>query len=33
MSAVDVSRCYDDILGANIKSLNIGVPLTTVNST
>lgn len=33
MSAVDVSRCYDDVLGANIKSLNIGVPLTTVNST
>ena len=28
MSTVDVSRCYDNILGANIKTLNIGVPLT-----
>ena len=27
MSAVDVSRCYDPVLGANIKVLNIGVPL------
>lgn len=26
MATIDVSRCYDDILGANIKKLNIGVP-------
>ena len=32
MSAVDISRCYDKTLGANIKYLNIGVPLTTVSS-
>lgn len=28
MSAVDISRCYDNVLGSNIKVLNIGVPLT-----
>lgn len=27
MATVDVSRCYDDVLGANIKKLILGVPL------
>lgn len=27
MATVDVSRCYDDVLGANIKKLVLGVPL------
>lgn len=33
MAAIDVSACYDKVLGANIKSLNVGVPTTTVSST
>lgn len=28
MATVDVSRCYDSILGANIKKLNLGIALT-----
>ena len=27
MATVDVTLCYDDVLGANIKKLNIGIPL------
>ena len=32
MATVDVSLCYDNILGANIKKLNIGVPTTGTSS-
>lgn len=33
MSAIEVNKCYDNVLGATIKSLNIGIPLTTVSAT
>lgn len=33
MATVDVSRCYDSVLGANIKKLNLGIPLTGTGNT
>lgn len=32
MATVDVSLCYDNVLGANIKKLNIGVPTSGTSS-
>lgn len=33
MKAIDVTACYDDVLGAPIKKLNVGIPYTINSST